>query len=466
MKKNLSSPVPLYVVGLFVICLVTLAGSAISNYQNLQKLKQNNDWMEHGWSVTDRLKNVNLLIMDAESSLRGYYLTGNPAYLGPWKTATKDLAAEFGMLEALVRDNPGQQKNLAQLRALFDRKLRRFEKNTARFEEHGLSELIGSLKEGEGREIMDEIRLLDIIMEKEELELLTARRNRFYENYNHSLWIGNVINGVAILVLMLFFRLIQTSFQKQRVVEEALKASNDNLESTVLARTEQLSVLSRHLLRISEEEKAKLARELHDELGSNLTALSMELSMAMEKLKVTDPETAEQLTRAKQGLLEAVNLKRRIIENLRPSMLDNLGLAASIQNHYEDITRLAGLTLELDIEEDFDDIEPTLAIALFRIAQESLNNIVKYAGATRVRVVLKYRASALCLQIADDGIGISAEALKKSKTHGLLGMRERALLAGGTLTVERGAAGRGTVIDVVIPVMRSELAAPRENALG
>ncbi|WP_394781220.1 CHASE3 domain-containing protein, partial [Undibacterium sp.] len=252
MKKNKSASLPVYVTALFLICLVTLAGSAVSNYQNLQKLKQNNDWMEHGWSVKDHLKNINLLIMDAESSLRGYYLSEDPVYLGPWKTAKEKLESEFTLLGTLVQNNPSQVKNLAQLHLLFDRKMKAFDEGTGLFKDGGLNEVVNAVKLGDGREIMDEIRLLDIIMEKEELELLTARRDRFYEEYQHGLWIGNAIIAIAILILMLFYRLIGRSFNKQRSVEDALKLANDNLETTVLARTEQLSVLSRHLLSVSE----------------------------------------------------------------------------------------------------------------------------------------------------------------------------------------------------------------------
>lgn len=463
MKKN-TLPVPLYVVILFVVCLVTLAGSGITNYQNLQKLKQNNDWMARSWSVTDHLKNVNLLFMDAEAGLRGFYLTGNPAYLGPWKTAKATLATELGALDNLVRDNPAQQKNLAQLKLLAERKLARFDENNAQFDQHGLDQLISKVKGDEGTEVMDEIRLLDVIMEKEEGELLRARRDLFYENYHHSVWIGNGINAVAILVLILFFRLIQTGFRKQREIENALQATNQNLETTVLARTEQLAVLSRHLLQVSEVEKARLARELHDELGANLTAISMDLAMVIEKLKATDPRMAEQLARAKEGLRDAVNIKRRIIENLRPSLLDNLGLAASIQNHYEETARLAGLALEMEISDDCDDVDPEQSIALFRIAQEALTNVVKYAQASRVTLGLSCSDSRLWLRIADDGIGIPKDALQKSKTHGLLGMRERALLAGGSLTVAPDASGRGTVIEVSIPLLRRELSASDETA--
>ncbi|HTD02195.1 histidine kinase, partial [Undibacterium sp.] len=339
----------------------------------------------------------------------------------------------------------------AQLRLLFDRKMKKFDESTALFKDGGLAEVVTAIKLGEGRDIMDEIRLQNIIMEKEELELLTARRDRFYQEYNRALWIGNAINGIAILILILFYRLIRRSFSKQRAVENALKLANDNLETTVLARTEQLSVLSRHLLKVSEEEKAKLARELHDEMGASMTAISMDLSMVTEKLKKTEPALATQLLRAKQALLETVDLKRRIIENLRPSMLDNLGLTASIQNHCEETTRLAGLMYEVDISEDFDNIDPAWAIALFRITQESLNNVIKYAKASRVKITLKRQATGLWLQILDDGIGIPNDALKKPKSHGLLGMRERALLLGGSFTVKPGVANRGTAIEAFLP---------------
>lgn len=451
MKKNTSISIPLYVTALFVICLVTLAGSAVSNYQNLQKLKQNNDWMEHGWSVKDHLKNINLLIMDAESSLRGYYLSDDPTYLRPWQAAKDKLDAEFVILKTLVQDNPAQVKNLTQLHLLFDRKMKKFDESTALFKDGGLAEVVTAIKLGDGRDIMDEIRLQDVIMEKEELELLTARRDRFFQEYNRALWIGNVINGVAILILILFYRLIRRSFSKQRAVEDALKLVNDNLETTVLARTEQLSVLSRHLLKVSEEEKAKLARELHDEMGASMTAISMDLSMVMEKLKQSDPALVNQLSRAKQALLETVDLKRRIIENLRPSMLDHLGLTASIQSHCEETTRLAGLQYEVDISEDFNDIDPAWSIALFRITQESLNNVIKYAKASHVKITLKRQASGLWLQILDDGVGIPNDALKKPKSHGLLGMRERALLLGGSFTVKPGTASHGTAIEAFLP---------------
>lgn len=451
MKKTTSTSIPLYITVLFVTCLVILIANAYSAYQNLEKLKSNNDWVEHTWSVKDKLKNINLLIMDSESSLRGYFMSGNEIYLRPWHIAKSKLESDFKELERLLIDSPTQIKNLTELRKLYDSKAKVFEQGISRYKEFGLTGIIELSKAGVGREVMDEIRLLDIIMEKEENEALVSRRERFYKEYKDALFFGTATNAIALLVLILFYRLIYRSFHKQRGIENALKIANDNLESTVLKRTEQLSVLSHHLLNVSEKEKAKLARELHDEMGSNLTAISMDISVVTEKLKNKEPELAKQLQRTKRALLDTVDMKRRIIEDLRPSMLDNLGLSASIQHYCEEATAMAGLGYATDITEDFDTIDPAWAIALFRITQESLNNVIKYAQASKVKISLKRMDKGLWLQILDDGIGIQKDAVAKPKTHGILGMRERALLLGGSFSVKPGENNKGTAVEAFIP---------------
>ncbi len=177
----------------------------------------------------------------------------------------------------------------------------------------------------------------------------------------------------------------------------------------------------------------------------------MDISIVTEKLKDKEPELAKQLQRTKLALLDTVDMKRRIVEDLRPSMLDNLGLSASIQHYYEEVTAMAGLSYVADIAEDFDTIDPAWSIALFRIAQESLNNVIKYAQATEVRISLRRTEQGLWLQILDNGIGIPTDAISKPKTHGILGMRERALLLGGSFSVKPGPDNRGTITETFIP---------------
>jgi signal transduction histidine kinase len=451
LKTSPPTSIPAYVTVLFFVCLAILTGTAISNYENLQKLKQNNDQMEQSWYVKDHLKNINSLITDAEDSLLGYYISGNQAFLTPLQTAKESLNIEFSALGKLFNSNPAQQKNLVQLRTLFDRRMEKFEEHVAHYKHGGLKEVVEIVKRREGMEIMDEVRLLETGMEKDEAALLSARRNHFYAEFDRTLLVGYMINGIAVLILLIFYRLIYQHFAKQRSVEDALKCANETLEATVLARTAKLSVLSRHLLKVSEVEKAKLARELHDEMGSSLTAIGMDIMIVTEKLKKIAPELTGQLIKAKQTLQETVELKRRIIEDLRPSMLDNLGLVASIRNHCEKVIRIPGLEYDEDIPQELDDISPEWAIALFRIVQESLNNVIKYAKASHVKITLKRKGSGLWLQILDDGVGIQQEELDKPKSHGLLGMRERVLLLGGQFTVKRGLANVGTSIEVLLP---------------
>ncbi|MDC8759996.1 CHASE3 domain-containing protein [Janthinobacterium fluminis] len=443
---------PLYKTVLCITCALLLVVNGFSLFHNLQALKGSNFQLGQSARVADRLQYLNVLVLDAESSLRGYFISDSETFLGPSKTATAEVESEFADLEVLLADSPSQLKNLAQLHALVRRKLSILNESIDVYKQGGLEDIVKIAKVSDGRAAMDEIRLLVVIMVQEQNEILAARSASFYHEYQKAVMLGIGINLLAILVLVMFYQLVRRSFKTRAAVEFALQNANDNLESTVVKRTEQLSVLSRHLISVSEEEKARLARELHDELGANLTAISMDLGAVTQQLLKTAPELAAQLRRAKGTLLETVELKRRIVEDLRPSLLDNLGLCAAIESYCEEFTRMTKVKCDTEIEVDIDHSEATLSIALFRIVQESLTNITKYARAGNVSVTLKQVEPNLTLRIIDDGVGITDEALVKPMSHGLLGMRERALLLGGTLTIRRGRSERGTCIEAMIPL--------------
>ncbi len=278
--------------------------------------------------------------------------------------------------------------------------------------------------------------------------------------------LGIGINAMAILVLGLFYRLIRRGFYVRVATQRALQNANENLESMVALRTEQLSVLSRHLISVSEEEKARLARELHDELGANLTAINMDMNAVADQLRSNAPALAAMLDRARTRLVDTVELKRRIVENLRPSMLDNLGLASALHNYCDEYARVTGLDCEVLIDGEVDAAGPMQSIAVFRIVQESLNNIAKYAQARHVIVHLCREGAHLSLEVVDDGVGIAADAVSKPKSHGLLGMRERALLLGGSLQVKRGVGGNGTCVEARIPVLVQVAVVPATPAFS
>ena len=445
---------PFYKTALFFVCVLILLVNAGSSLHSLATLKGANFIQQQTARVADKVQYVNVLVTDAESSLRGYYLSGSDAYLGPWRTASSQLAAQFAELEKLLADNPSQLKNLAQLRTLVQRKLAGMDQTLAVYRSGGLDDIVTIAESADDKAVMDEIRLLAVIMVREQSELLTARSATFYEEYQNAVLLGIGINAMAVLVLALFYRLVRRSYFARVMSQRALQVSNDNLESMVVLRTEQLSVLSRHLISVSEEEKARLARELHDEMGANLTAVNFDISTVAARLQASEPELAAMLARARATLVDTVELKRRIVENLRPSLLDNLGLAAALRSYCEEFGRVSGLGCEALIDGEVDVAGPMHAIAIFRIVQEALNNTAKYAQAKHAIVHLAREAEGLSLEVQDDGVGIDSEAVSKPRSHGLLGMRERALLLGGTLKVKRGINGVGTSVTAFIPLGR------------
>lgn len=268
---------------------------------------------------------------------------------------------------------------------------------------------------------------------------------------------------VTVAVLIGLNKLLQRYVRDRESADQALREANQHLNQLVEQRTAELTELSQHLIRVSEEEKAKLARELHDTLGSNLTAINMDLNWIQRRLPEGVREVRERLQRVLQMLAETVELKHEVIEGLRPSHLDNLGLAFAMRSHCREFTRRTGLPCEVDVQEDFDDLDPSWSIAFYRIAQEALTNITKHAQATRVRIALIREGEGVRLRIMDDGIGLADESLSKPKSHGVVGMRERMRQMGGRFAIHRPPSGKGTVVEAFIPGARKP-SAPTSSA--
>ena len=212
---------------------------------------------------------------------------------------------------------------------------------------------------------------------------------------------------------------------------------------------QQLRDLSTHLDRIREEERRHLAREIHDELGQKLTALRFEVAMLeMGQGAASDlPHTAASLLKQIDETIEAV---RTIATDLRPAVLD-LGLAAAIEWQVQEFHRRTGIACDLDIDDDDVSLDNERATAVFRIVQESLTNIVRHAHASNVLLTLHKAGNRLQVEVEDDGVGLASDALRKSRSFGLVGMRERALLLDGALEIS-SKPGQGTKLKVSIPL--------------
>ncbi len=231
----------------------------------------------------------------------------------------------------------------------------------------------------------------------------------------------------------------------RRQAEEELRESHDRLRELTAA-----------LESVREEERTRISRELHDELGQQLTALRMDVSWLASRLSPDQPGLVEKLNSMKATIDATVRSVRRISAELRPLVLNELGLVAATEWLVQDFAARSGIKTELDLDLDEHTLalDDRLATAMFRVLQESLTNVARHANASRVNVVLSGANGALVLKVQDDGKGIAPGEERKSGSFGLLGMRERMQALGGQVTL-RSSPGEGTTVEVSVPLSGS-----------
>lgn len=216
---------------------------------------------------------------------------------------------------------------------------------------------------------------------------------------------------------------------------------------------ERLRNLTRHLNSVREEQRARIARDIHDILGGSLTTLKMDLEWL---LKQVDTDRAQSRARAMVQLTqEAIETVRQISSDLRPGVLDNLGLLAAIEWQVDELRRRMDIDCHLSLPEAQPVLPEPDAVAIFRICQEALTNIVRHAGARRLEVVASLTDGCLELVIEDNGCGATPGQLNDGKSYGILGMYERAREIGASLSIE-GQAGRGTRLVLAYPLPPDE----------
>jgi PAS domain S-box-containing protein len=227
-------------------------------------------------------------------------------------------------------------------------------------------------------------------------------------------------------------------------------------EEQLLASREQLRALSERLRRVKEEEGIRIAREIHDELGSALTSLKWSLLRFDKVYSATDHSPAQATGRKEieemVGLVDAtINTVRRIASELRPGVLDDLGLVSAIEWHAQQFQELTGIVCRFESSIENVDLNREQATTIFRIFQEAMTNILRHAQATKVNVLIEEEEGEFVLEIKDNGRGITESEKSGTRSLGLLGMRERAHSVGGRIEIN-GIAGKGSLLLVRLPI--------------
>lgn len=212
---------------------------------------------------------------------------------------------------------------------------------------------------------------------------------------------------------------------------------------------EQLRALAAHVESVREQERVRIAREIHDELGQSLTCMGMDLGFLDKQIDPENKEAAARVAALVELVKDTIRCVRRISSELRPSILDDLGLGAAIEWLAHDLEVRTQIVCSVEVPEDLS-LPFELATPLFRVCQEALTNVTRHAGASHVSIRLTCSDGEISLVVKDDGRGITDDEIKRHGSLGLLGMKERVAILGGTLDVE-GHSGQGTTVAIRIP---------------
>jgi signal transduction histidine kinase len=390
-------------------------------------------------------------VLDAENGSRGYLLTGDPRYLEPYNAAVADVSHQLDALRLIYAPSAEEFTILAQLTRNVQRKLAEMDLSVRMRKQGNEDAWKFVLMTDVGKEHMDAIRdqatrLIHAATNKIEVSQVQVRR---------SLMLSRIgIAAVTVAGLLAFYLYLRQTTALKLAGEEqqkVLQQERDLLERQVRERTATLAELATHLQQVREEERGHLARELHDELGALLTAAKLDVARLKSRLgSQPTPEIAQRLQHLTEALNSGIALKRRIIEDLRPSSLSNLGLTASLEILAREFSERSGVEITAGVEQV--ELDEASQLTVYRLVQESLTNVGKYAEAKQVEISVRNYGNHVEVDIKDDGKGFNVADIRPS-THGLAGMRHRVEAAGGRLTVA-SAPGQGTRISAVLPKTR------------
>ena len=384
-------------------------------------------------------------ILRAETAQRAYLLAGDSAYRRPYDNALLEIAEARTFLERHFRSDARGAAVVAELDGLVQTELSALASTMRQFEQGDRkpsAELLRSTIRNTDAIHGAAAELLGL-----ESRSVAAGRTDIYRTLLLSRVGVAVLSGLSLLVLVMYLRQSLALARQQQEQQRLMQAERARLEVEVRQRTAQLTELTHHLQTAREDERNRLARDLHDELGALLTSAKLDAARIKSRLAGTAPEALERLNHLVDTLNSGIAMKRRIIEDLRPSALSNLGLVTTLEILTREFAEQSGIEVHNTLQPVA--LEADAQLVVYRAVQEATTNIAKYAKAKQVWVTLGMRAGHAQVSVRDDGVGFDTAA-QSNAAHGLMGMRFRVEAEGGTLVVT-SASGQGTLIQVTLP---------------
>ncbi len=388
-------------------------------------------------------------ILDAETGQRGFLLTSRKEYLLTYANALKKTGESFQLLEKRYDKESQPRDVLRKLHRMTEGKLSELAL-TIRLHDEGRSQAVTEIILSDiGKEQLATIlALTDELLAYERLHAVSDQGDLFQTLILNRIGVA-VLSAISLLALFMYLRQPFALERRQQEQRRLVQAERDQLEVEVKHRMAQLTELTLHLQTAREDERHRLARNLHDDLGALLT--SAKLDAARIKSRLTGaPETLELLAHLVGALNSSIAMGRSIIEDLRPSALSNLGLVATLEILTNEFAEHSGVHVHCSL--GLVELDAAAELMVYRLVQEAITNITKYAQAHHVWVSLATCEHQVEISIRDDGTGFDTKR-PQSAAYGLVGMRFRVEAQGGTLAVV-SAPGQGTLIQAKLPELR------------
>lgn len=437
---------PHLILGIASVLLLALLAVTLYYANTARRLLT--ELQQYAWQV-DKVDALLIQLLNAETGARGFLVSGDSAYLVAYRDAVAQMGAVLGDI-----DNPDPERprlnaaEYARLKGLINEKFTALSAAIdARQSNHGQPEMLME----HGNRMMEKIRIsLYTLRSRVTTDSATSFVNSL-SFLGNARWVVVSLFTGAFMLLLGLYAVMQKQVGLRRGIATLMSSENERLERLVARRTLELNNLASYLTRVSEAEKHRIAQELHDEMGALLTAARMDTIWILRDL---DPGLKEKygrrLDRLTESLAAAINLIRKIATDLKPPLLQELGLIESLRAMAEDLAADDSHEVRIDLPETLPALDEDKTLAVFRIFQESVTNIRKYAAAQHIEVSMKVKGGEIHLRVADNGRGFDSDSLKPG-SHGISGMRHRAQMFGGKLQIV-SSPGQGTVVSARIPL--------------
>jgi signal transduction histidine kinase len=430
-----------------VLAALAVTGLILVNETSYQSSTNAVAEMQKAQVTRSALHELLQTILDAETGQRGYLLTGDVRYLEPYNIAMTEVNQQLDDLRRIFVPYPAQLAEFGVMSRQISRKLAEADLSVRMRRENKEDAWRFVLTTDVGKELMQSIR-----DQSEKLATASIRNmEQGQAQIKEALLLSRI--GVTILAVMgllaFYMYLTQTKALLTSGIreQELLKKERDQLGVQVRERTANLAELATHLQNVREDERGHLARELHDELGALLTAAKLDVARLKSRIGLGQPEVIERLTHLTTTLNSGIALKRRIVEDLRPSSLSHLGLVASLEILAREFESQSEIAVTTDLETV--NLAGSAQLTVYRLVQESLTNMGKYAEATQAVISLQSMDGHITVEVCDNGKGFVLGNILPT-SHGISGMRHRVEAAGGQLTIVSSEAS-GTRISAVLP---------------